>query len=124
MHTAGITSKHNNRITKHQNQNPASIYQQTMNFSTLQLLPATIPPQTQAIQMHAPFNHYTPPVQQQMEPSDIKYINNADRGQHIQKMTSSSEEEEQTQINNNKWQTIRSTKRKKSLTNQKPPQKK
>jgi ABC-type Fe3+-hydroxamate transport system substrate-binding protein len=44
----------------------------------------------------------------------MHYINNADRGQHIQKMTSSSEEEEETQkSNNNKWQTVRSTKRKK-----------
>jgi hypothetical protein len=85
MHPAGITPKHNNRTTNPQNQNPANIYQQTMNLSTLPLLPATIPSQTQAIQMHAPFNHYTPPVQQQMEPSDIKYINNADRGQHIKK---------------------------------------
>jgi hypothetical protein len=57
-----------------------------------------------------------------MEPSDINYINNADRGQHIQKMTSSSEEEETQKNNNYKWQTIRSTKRKKSPINQKSPQ--
>jgi hypothetical protein len=53
-----------------------------------------------------------------MDLSDINYSDNADRGQHIQKMTSSSEDEETQQNTNNKWQTIQSTKRKKLLMNQ------
>jgi hypothetical protein len=112
-HPVKITSEYNNRITNHQNHNPANIYWQTMNLPTFPLLPTAIPSQTQAIQMQLPLIHYTPPVQHQKKPSDINYTNNADRGQHIQKMTSSSEEEETQKNNNHKWQTIQSTKRKK-----------
>jgi hypothetical protein len=83
MYPAGITSEYNNSITNHQNHNPVNMYGQTINSPTFPPLPAVIPPQIQATQMYTPFNHYTPPVQQQMEPSDTNYINNADRGQHI-----------------------------------------
>jgi hypothetical protein len=95
MHPAETTSEYNNRITNHPNHNPANNFRQTMNLPTFPLLPTAIPSQTKAIQMQLPFNHYTPPVQHQKEPSDINYINNADRGQHMQKMTPSSEEEEE-----------------------------
>jgi hypothetical protein len=95
MYPAGIIFEYNNRITNHQNHNPANIRWQNMNSPTFPLLPTAIPSQTQAKQMQLPSNDYTPRVQYQMEPSDINYINNADRGQHVQEITSSSEEEEE-----------------------------
>jgi hypothetical protein len=48
-----------------------------------------------------------------MDLSDINYPDNTDRGQRIRKKTSSSEDEGTQPNNNNKWQTVRSTKRKK-----------
>jgi hypothetical protein len=105
------------QITK--NPNPVNTYRQNRNSPTFPPLLTATPLQTQVMQMYSPFNHCVPPIHQQMDLSDINYSDNADRGQHIQKMTSSSEDEETQPNINNKCQTVRSTKRKKLLISQK-----
>ncbi|PNF38210.1 hypothetical protein B7P43_G13458 [Cryptotermes secundus] len=88
-----------------------------MNSPTYPFSPTAIPSHKPSDIDATAQKYYTAPVQQQVQPPDINYMNNESRGQQIQKITSfSEEEEEETQNNNNnKWQIIRSTKRKKAF---------
>ncbi|PNF29017.1 hypothetical protein B7P43_G14710 [Cryptotermes secundus] len=85
MRPAEITPDYSNRITTQQNHNPPNIHWPTMNPPTYPFSPPAIPPQIQATQWQLPPNYYTTPVQQQMQRPSMNYINNEDRGQHIQK---------------------------------------
>jgi hypothetical protein len=76
-----------------------------INSSTISFSKTILPPQIQETQMQLPSNFYPTPAHQQLQFSKNELYKNKDRGQHIQKMTSSSEEEnEETQKNNtNNW---------------------
>jgi hypothetical protein len=106
MNPTRATPKHNKWNTNYQNPNPVNTYGQFRNPPTLPPLPTATPLQTHDMQKYSPLNLSVPPSHQQTDLSDINYPDNTDRGQHIQKMSSSSEDEEIQPNNNNKWQTV------------------
>jgi hypothetical protein len=122
MYSAGILPVNCNMTINPQNHIQYNTHWPDINSSTISFSPTLLPAQIQETQMQLSSNFYPTPAHQQLQFLEINYINNKDRGQHIQNITSSSEEEKE-ETHNNKWQRTRSTKRKKIPINTKTPQK-
>jgi hypothetical protein len=125
MYAANTPSDPNNAICNpqnhiHYNNNWPQITPITSPPTTFP--PILPPPQIQNPQMQPSLLFYHPPILQPPQHTNPNNPTNNNRGQHIQKMTSSSEDDENNiQYNSNSdWQRIRSTKRKRILKHHSP----